>query len=826
MKLRNFLQVGWLPVFCGIFFACARPAEKLDISFQGNANLEIGGPYVGLAFHHAAMIPQRISFFYPAANSIDHSRDYWTRDTSFTMQWMLYDAGVDSVLELGRDKEVPFDFTPYRIAFTDSHPNFTLTASYQFCQTNPACVQTISLENTGRLDQKFRFSYKLKDGLRTCHTYKIVDTCATEIDSATGTVYKHFADPDTKAATVFLANAGIKPTKITTHGPNEKPFTTLDYSLTLAPGEKQTIVLIIGSALENEARSVASYLLQNYTAEIRSYEQSIEKKIFKTNLTHTGDPDTDHSVAWAKAVMETNQHFLDGELVPMPCPAEYNFYFTHDVQVTDLAAVQFDLERVRRDLNYIIRHADENRIIPHAYYWKDGQYVTEYASSDNWNNFWFIQLTASYLRHSGDLQFVKELYPFASVCLKRALLTLEKDSLMWSNRPDWWDIGHNYGPNAYMTILAIKSLRDYIYISATLDSNQARLGEYAATADGMQQALSDKLWDSQMGYLVSYHNDGTLDTHYYIGPLLAVDFDLLSPEKSETLLKTAQDKLLDDQVGVYNAYPMDFDELIDYYKFAGNEAGAKFDYANGGVWSQGNAWYALALIKNGYKAEAAKFIENTMSLHGIWAGPNGQPAYYEVRNANRVDPTVYGHVDKPQFLWASAWYMYSLYNLFGVRENTWNISLEPYLSEGQESNQFHLFAGGNDILVHVSGAGPDIAAIDFDGEKAYSAVLPEHLKKIRQIQLKLGEPEYPCLVQVRSALESCKFDNQELALRLRALSGFQDQIVVKSPQAPNQVRLNSHNIMESVVVEPVDNYYRITVPFAFETELSDVRMTF
>jgi hypothetical protein len=33
-----------------------------------------------------------------------------------------------------------------------------------------------------------------------------------------------------------------------------------------------------------------------------------------------------------------------------------------------------------------------------------------------------------------------------------------------------------------------------------------------------------------------------------------------------------------------------------------------------------------------------------MSLYGIMNGPNGQPAYYEVRNANKENPVEYGTV--------------------------------------------------------------------------------------------------------------------------------------------------------------------------------------
>ena len=81
-------------------------------------------------------------------------------------------------------------------------------------------------------------------------------------------------------------------------------------------------------------------------------------------------------------------------------------------------------------------------------------------------------------------------------------------------------------------------------------------------------------------------------------------------------------------------------------------------------------------MADGKKDEAFGFIKNVMTLKGIMAGPNGQPAMYEVRNGNFNDPTVYGTVDKPQFLWAAGWYLYSLYHLFVVEENEWNITLK------------------------------------------------------------------------------------------------------------------------------------------------------
>lgn len=824
-RMKRVSHKFWLLAIIVLLVTCSSPGEKLDIQFTGDANLEIGGPYVGLAFHHAAAIPQRISFFYPVANSIDHSRDYWTRDTSYTMEWNLR-TDADSVISLGRDREIPFEFTPYRIVFTDEHENFTLVASYQFCSSKPAFVQRLLFKNPTDQSQHFEFNYRLNDALRTCHTYKVVDSCRAEIDTVSGGVYKYFDDPDTKDAVIFTANAGIKPNSISINSPNEIPFTAFGYDLELAPGASQEIILIIGSTTESEAHTSVDYLLSSFEQDVHEYEQAIETKIFQTNLTQTGNKDDDHSIAWAKAVMEANQHYLDGELVPMPCPAEYNFYFTHDVLVTDLAAVMFDADRVRRDLAYIISQADTNLVIPHAYYWKDGEYQTEYASSDNWNNFWFVQLAASYLRHSNDRLFLESLYPYISVCIQRTLLTLEADSLMWSNRPDWWDIGSNFGPSAYMTILAIRTLRDYIYVSATLGENLPELAQWAATAEAMETALTSKLWDSEMEYLVSYHNDGSKDEHYYIGSLLAVDFGLLSEEKAQKLVNTASRVLLDEKVGIYNAYPMDFEEWGDYYKFVGNEAGAKWDYFNGGIWPQGNAWYAMALIATDAREEAAQFIQTNMSLNGIWSGPNGQPAYYEVRNANRDDPLKYGHVDKPQFLWASAWYLYSLYDLLGVRENCWNIGLDPFLVSEQETAQFQLFTGGKDVRVRISGEGKTIASIRFDGRQVATSVLPEDLSVSEGIDIQLGHPKQPYIAAVGSALESCKYEKGELALHLRAYPGYRDQVKVVSPREPRQIELNQKDVSQAMQIEKAGTYYIITTTFSHETSATELLMRF
>jgi cellobiose phosphorylase len=320
------------------------------------------------------------------------------------------------------------------------------------------------------------------------------------------------------------------------------------------------------------------------------------------------------------------------------------------------------LERVKNNLQFIIDHADSNKIIPHAYYWKDSTFRTEYATPDNWNHFWFTILSASYLKHSNDKTFLNMLYPYIQKSISETLKN-EKDGIIWAYRPDWWDIGHNFGPRAYMTILSIKSIRDFIEISKTLNK-KIDFSYYTNLADEMQQTLNKKLWSDDQKYIINYYEDGSTDKHYYMGSLLAVYFNLLNPERSNELIKTAEEKLLDEKLGIYTLFPMDFDKLIDKLKFAGNEAGEPFKYANGGIWMHGNAWYALDLIKTGQKEKAINFIKRTMTLDGIINSPNGQPAMYEYRDSNFNNPKEYGKIDKPQFMWAAGWYLYCIYELY------------------------------------------------------------------------------------------------------------------------------------------------------------------
>jgi hypothetical protein len=779
---RNFL----IFLFPALFFGCSQHTPpELAVEFHGLAQIEIGSHFVGLEMHRGAPRLNRISFFYPVANSIDVSQDYWQRE-NFHVQSLGIKIG-DHPTEWLEAEPWVCRWTPFSADFSKADRDKTIVVHYRFCLEKPAFVAEIEITSHVPKNTVFEFFTRQDLTLRTCHSYHLKKPATLRVDSAAATIIAGFDDPETQFAEIFITNAGEFPAQWETDA--AQPTAVACYRKNLAPGEKMRIVQITGCGRQPEATRLAADLRENFQSEIRQFEQKMQHEIFSKSQFKTGLAELDHSVNWAQAILAVNRHYIDGTLQPMPCPAEYNFYFTHDVLLTDLAAVNFDSTRVKTDLEFIAQHASPEKIIPHAYYWKDNHFETEFAAPDNWNHFWFIQLAASYLRHSNDRATVEKIFPFVEKSLEQSLQSRREDGLMWAGHPDWWDVGYNFGSRAYMTILMLRSLADFNYLQTRLNSMPEKCREIAQLAQEMRRQLEEKLWDADQNYLVNFLADGTKDSHFYTGSLLAVHFDLLEKSRQRALLAAAEKKLLQPQLGIYNAVPMDFHQLNDIWHFHENEAGAPNFYMNGGIWPHGNAWYALGLIATNQKTRALEFIQKSMTIDGVTHSPGGQPAMYEYRHASS------GKIDKPQFMWAAGWYLYTLYHLYGVQENAWNLSLQPFLAAGQTAAEFDWLVAGRLVRVKITGSGEKIREIKFDGKFVASAVIPTDTPP-QIIEIRLGVPETPYLAQTGALLEQCEFSARLLKFKLRAFPGHPNTTRIVSRQLPKSIILNGTQALD------------------------------
>ena len=785
-----------------VLHCCAAVAEQkggreanLTYTFsQGYGQVEVGGVYAGAEFHGSRPLPSRISFFYPVANSIDLSNDYWKRGESRPLVvGVRFGAGPKRWL--GKEPW-RYEVGPHRVVFYREELDVAYSMTYGFFKNEPGLVFRVAVRNTSNRAIKAEVYTHLKTTLRTCQTYTRVDSARTGYDDSLRALRVDFDEPGLQRAGILVQNVGYQAMGFTTdasalgiadtgrsswiqappefngrlfsRGMKGDVVAAFIYSKEIGAGDSLVIAQVIASAPRGEIRDLAGRLSRTWESEVSAFDAFILRKVAEGAGVETGEADIDNSARWAAGILAANRHFIDGAIVPMPCPAEYNFFFTHDVLLTDLGAANFDLPRVKDDLCYIAAHSKDN-IIPHAYYWKDDGFKTEWCTPDNWNHLWFVLCTARYVRHSLDTATARALYPLVSKSLKEILTQCREDNLMYAFRPDWWDIGHVEGARSYITILTIRALREFLYLSSALGIRDARLMRYEKLADAMQEALRSRLWDNPSGYLTNY-NGAVRDHHFYMGSLLAGAFDLLSRDETNRLVATATRQLADARIGVRTVAPADFhlDSVRAFFKFSGNEAGDPYLYANGGVWPHNNAWYVLALCSVGRYGDALGFFRKTMTVEGVMRSPMGQPAMFEYRFSDSSSAE-FGRIDKPSFLWAGGFYLSTLYHLLGIRDNEWNLSFAPRPCIPFDSARYFL-SYGKRKHVEVHGKDDAIAGISVDGMIIPSLVLPLQAMEASQVEVLRGWKPYPILESVNAILYDIRLENKRRVITLEVSS--------------------------------------------------------
>jgi hypothetical protein len=757
--------------------------EPLAIGFKGlYGQIEVGGKFAGVEFHDSKPLPSRISFYYPVANSIDLSKSYQSRSESLPLTITLTSGSqVDSIGMIA----YPYIYTPAMARFEQVENECQFTFSYEFCEDLPVLVLRVRVTQLGR-KKNVSLQTTLKTSLRTSHSYLLKNKAIVQYfpDSLTG--FAQFNDREVESALIFISNVGDSPVDLSTSNltensmPTEHPQISFTYRKNMEKGTEMEIVQLIGMCRQSEWEEISEKIFSSWSENTLKNQQRVLDYSIKQSLYEVSDSILQQTVYWSKACIAANIHYINDWFVPMPCPAEYNFFFTHDLLLTGLGVVNFDVNYVKQGFQFLKFLTKSDSILPHAYYWKDNQFVTEYCQSDNWNHLWFIIAASSYLKHSDDIETIGSIFPILSKSLKMMLENKGQDNLMYASRPDWWDTGNIYGARAYITILMAKALKDYVYVSHRLGIREEEFGIYLKLADRLKKQLVSRLWDDEVGYLLNMLDQKTIDRHYYAGSLLAAHYDLLDNEKKHRLLQSARRILLDQKIGIRNVMPADFHEKVQLYHFQGMESGLAYTYLNGGVWPHGNAWFALGLISNNQPDEAKMVISKYLTLGGIRHSPRGQPSFYEYRIVDPTSPR-YGEIDKPTFLWAAGWYLHVLYQLAGLRENSFNIHFNPMLPKDFDKTVYDLTLNGALCRIKWSGEGQYFNKIKRDGKLIFSAVISP-FDKPKEIEFVRGNPLTPYLAEANCIINKVRYHHAEgkLALEVSGVVGQEIELTVIS----------------------------------------------
>lgn len=818
--------VGAMVILSSSAQLCAREVQTKDFMQKFDkryGQVEVGGRTVGIEFHKSWPTPSRISFYYPVANSIEFSNDYWKRDESKPFDIKL--SVDDKELQLGRE---PFDYqyVPYSVNFSKSFVGYNVDFDYNFGDRLPVAVMKITIENTSAKKHDFALNMMLRTSIHTSHAYTLLDKAdvsSTEDNQVHITDFNGEKGADN--AVVFIANAGMEPIAATAAGKAgvevKDPKAAFNYKESLLPGQTMEVIWLIGMCRHVEVADMVAKSRKEWRSNVKAMEKRVLDFVNINNF-NVNDPVLMETARWSKAAIASLSHYIDGDYISMPCPAEYNFFFTHDLLVTGLGVGLFEPEFVRHGYDFLMKQVKEDNIIPHAYYWKDGKYVTEFCSSSGWNNLWFIISVASYLKHTNDIETVRKLFPVMTVSIDRMLTNRNKEGLLCTTLPDWWDAGNVPGARAYVSTLTYRALHDYVYAAITIGNTGDFLTKYPEVAKNIKMA-SGLLWDPEKQYLMNELTGGKMDEHYYIGSLIAPAYGLLDKEKSAQLLRTAEKELLDKNLGIRVAMPNDFDQLEDVYNLKDHEQGQPGYYFNGAIWPQGNIWYALSLIVVGEVEKAEEVIKKYITIDGIKNSPNGIPSFYETRITDEGSEK-YGAIDKPTFLWQGGWYFYILYQLAGMRECPWNIYFVPEIPESFKNVSYELTLMGALCKVENKGFGKFFKEIKVDGKVSNSAVVTTPAKEIILVR---GLPERPYLAAASGIVKGVDVKDGSLFVNMAGIKGKQAVLTVVSPLELDSVFVDGQKMMRDTVFSAEsEGVYTYTLSIDFDSANLTVVITF
>jgi GH15 family glucan-1,4-alpha-glucosidase len=228
-----------------------------------------------------------------------------------------------------------------------------------------------------------------------------------------------------------------------------------------------------------------------------------------------------------------------------------------------------------------------------------------------------------YSRKTEDLEFLKEHWAKLVKALAWTEMALKNNLLTQGAFADWADSIAHTGRVLYTNVIYWKALREMAESAKRLElPNQ--ISFYEKKMQQVASAIEEHLWRPKLGY---YATSDTLDQLSSSGNLLAISWELCSPEQSNSILDTLILTGMTSPVPTKVAYPSYPLHLIAIENRLAGVANYHIDAA----WLWIGAWNVIALTRAGRLDEAhgllsriAEVIVRDQQVHEVY-GPDGKP---------------------------------------------------------------------------------------------------------------------------------------------------------------------------------------------------------
>ena len=155
-------------------------------------------------------------------------------------------------------------------------------------------------------------------------------------------------------------------------------------------------------------------------------------------------------------------------------------------------------------------------------------------------------------------------------------------------------------------------------------------------------------------------------------------------------------------------------------------------------------------------------------------------------------------------LWAGGFFMQAIYQMVGIRENSWNLYLTPDLPTGFTPLEFDVFAHGRLCHIRTNGTGKFFRSIKIDGKVTFSVVIN---RPAQEINLTRGVPEYPYLAQADAIIRNVNYfsEDKKFVVEYNGFSGQEIRLSVISPFPIKKMPEATVNVSEA------DNIYQYSI---------------
>jgi len=346
----------------------------------------------------------------------------------------------------------------------------------------------------------------------------------------------------------------------------------------------------------------------------------------KSNTPQITTPDTDFNEGYQWAVIGTDQFFVntpgigkslvagysttdygwDGEHKVNGRPG-YAWYFGRDAEWSGFALLPYgDFEKVRLMLETFNKYQDLNGKIYHEL---STSGFAHYDASDATPL--YIVLAGKYLKHSGDVEFIRKTWPNIQKALQYCYSTdTDGDGLIENTNVGhgWEEGGGLFGCHTtfYLASCWAEALK-MAALMAKVTGKEEEAAQYQADADRVVKIINTDFWNENDQYF--YHGlmpDGTMKSEKSVMPAIPILFGQVDEEKAMEVARVTSGNAFTSDWGV---------RIVSEFSSMFNPRG----YHTGSVWPLFTGWTALSDYKTGNNLQGFSHIMNNLLVYKHWA---------------------------------------------------------------------------------------------------------------------------------------------------------------------------------------------------------------